>query len=136
MVNFRYKQFETVTDADFSAFDERLAVADKYFRELNGPGNDIVSITNLSAAGCHMVLFTTGRGTPLGTAVPTVKIASNDAIASKKKHWIDFSAFGSDKDEKAEQLLGLIKDICDGKPTKNELCGNREIAIFKDGVTL
>ena len=103
---------------------------------LDGPGNDIVSITNLSAVGCHLVLFTTGRGTPLGTAVPTVKIASNDAIASKKKHWIDFSAFGSDKDEKAEQLLGLIKDICDGKPTKNELCGNREIAIFKDGVTL
>ena len=103
---------------------------------LDGPGNDIVSITNLSAVGCHLVLFTTGRGTPLGTAVPTVKIASNDVIATKKKHWIDFSAFGFDKDEKAEQLLALIKDICDGKPTKNELCGNREIAIFKDGVTL
>ncbi len=103
---------------------------------LDGPGNDIVSITNLSAAGCHLVLFTTGRGTPLGTAVPTIKIASNDTIANKKSHWIDFSAFGFDKEEKAEQLIDLIKDICDGEPTKNELCGNREIAIFKDGVTL
>ena len=103
---------------------------------LDGPGNDIVSVTNLSAVGCHLVLFTTGRGTPLGGAVPTIKIASNDVIADKKKHWTDFSAFGFDKDQKAEQLLELIRDICDGKPTKNELCGNREIAIFKDGVTL
>ena len=103
---------------------------------LNGPGNDIVSCTNLSAAGAHMVLFTTGRGTPLGTAVPTLKIASNDLIATKKPHWIDFSAFGEDKEKKAEELLSLIKEIADGKPTKNELCGNREIAIFKDGVTL
>ena len=83
-----------------------------------------------------MVLFTTGRGTPLGGAVPTVKIASNDNIANKKPHWIDFSAFGADKDKKADELLGLIKEIANGKPTKNELLGNREIAIFKDGVTL
>ena len=103
---------------------------------LNGPGNDIVSVTNLAAAGCHLVLFTTGRGTPLGGAVPTLKIASNDTIADKKKHWIDFSAFGFDKDAKATELLELIKEIADGKPTKNEILGNREIAIFKDGVTL
>ncbi|MBO5291175.1 MAG: UxaA family hydrolase, partial [Clostridia bacterium] len=103
---------------------------------LNGPGNDIVSITNLSASGCHLVLFTTGRGTPLGGAVPTVKIASNDTIVQKKPHWIDFSAYGLDNGEKAKELLALIKKICDGEPTKNELYGNREIAIFKDGVTL
>ena len=103
---------------------------------LDGPGNDIVSVTNLSAAGCHLVLFTTGRGTPLGGAVPTVKIASNDVIASKKSHWIDFSAYGFDKEQKADELLSLIKEVSDGKLTKNELCGNREIAIFKDGVTL
>ncbi len=103
---------------------------------LNGPGNDIVSITNLAAAGCHLVLFTTGRGTPLGGAVPTVKIASNNTIADKKSHWIDFSAFGFDKTEKADELLLLIKDVADGKQTKNEILGNREIAIFKDGVTL
>ena len=103
---------------------------------LNGPGNDIVSITNLSAVGCHLVLFTTGRGTPLGGAVPTIKIASNDNIASKKSHWIDFSAFGFDKTAKANELLELIKRVADGELTKNEIQGNREIAIFKDGVTL
>ncbi len=103
---------------------------------LNGPGNDIVSITNLSAVGCHMVLFTTGRGTPLGGAVPTIKIASNDTIATKKSHWIDYSAFGFDKTAKANELLELIKNVANGEPTKNEIQGNREIAIFKDGVTL
>ena len=103
---------------------------------LNGPGNDIVSVTNLSAAGCHLVLFTTGRGTPLGGAVPTVKIASNDTVAAKKSHWIDYSAYGFDKDKKANELLNLIKRVANGEQTKNEICGNREIAIFKDGVTL
>ena len=103
---------------------------------LNGPGNDIVSITNLSAAGCHLVLFTTGRGTPLGGAVPTIKIASNDNIAEKKSHWIDYSAYGFDRKAKANELLEVIRKVADGEPTKNELLGNREIAIFKDGVTL
>ncbi len=103
---------------------------------LEGPGNDIVSITNLTAAGCHIILFTTGRGTPLGAPVPTVKIASNDAIAEKKPHWIDFSAYGSNKAQKADELLNLIKRVCDGEKTKNEVLGNREIAIFKNGVTL
>lgn len=102
---------------------------------LNGPGNDIVSVTNLCAIGCHLVLFTTGRGTPLGGAVPTIKIASNEAIAEKKPHWIDFCAYG-EKGVKANELLELIKRVCNGEPTKNELLGNREIAIFKDGVTL
>ncbi len=103
---------------------------------LDGPGNDIVSITNLAAAGCHLVLFTTGRGTPLGGAVPTIKIASNDTIAAQKSHWIDFSAYSLNKKEKAEELLDLIKNVADGLQTKNEVHGNREIAIFKDGVTL
>ena len=103
---------------------------------LNGPGNDIVSITNLAAAGCHMVLFTTGRGTPLGGAVPTVKIASNNTIASKKPHWIDFSAYGFENEKIADSLLELIRETADGKETNNEKCGSREIAIFKDGVTL
>jgi len=102
---------------------------------LNGPGNDIVSVTNLTAAGCHMILFTTGRGTPLGGMVPTVKIASNDVIAQKKKHWIDFSAFGNN-DEKAQELFDLVCRVAEGEQTKNEIYGNREIAIFKDGVTL
>jgi altronate hydrolase len=103
---------------------------------LDGPGNDIVSITNLSAAGCHLVLFTTGRGTPLGGAVPTIKIASNNRIAEKKNHWIDFSAYGFEKEKIADSLLGLIRETANGKETNNERCGSREIAIFKDGVTL
>ena len=103
---------------------------------LNGPGNDIVSITNLSAVGCHLILFTTGRGTPLGGAVPTIKIASNDTIATKKSHWIDYSAYGFNKERMADELTDFIKRIADGELTKNEIYGNREIAIFKDGVTL
>lgn len=103
---------------------------------LNGPGNDIVSCTNLSAAGCHMVLFTTGRGTPLGTAVPTVKISSNNNIAEKKPHWIDFNAYGFDREKISSDLLRLIIDTANGTPTKNEINNCREIAIFKDGVTL
>lgn len=103
---------------------------------LNGPGNDIVSITNLAAAGCHIILFTTGRGTPLGGAVPTIKIASNNNIASKKPHWIDFCAYSSDKEKTASELIDLIRKTADGKETNNEKYGSREIAIFKDGVTL
>ena len=103
---------------------------------LNGPGNDIVSTTNMSACGCHLILFTTGRGTPLGSAVPTIKIASNDALANKKPHWIDFNAYGFNTEEKAEALLEIIKQVANGKETQNEKYGCREIAIFKDGVTL
>lgn len=103
---------------------------------LDGPGNDIVSITNLSAAGCHIVLFTTGRGTPLGGPVPTVKIASNEMIARKKPHWIDFCAWGPDKEKTAIGLIEVIRAVADGKQTNNEKNNLREIAIFKDGVTL
>lgn len=103
---------------------------------LNGPGNDIVSVTNLASAGCHMVLFTTGRGTPLGGAVPTVKISSNDTVAKRKPHWIDFNAFGENKSQLCEDLFRLVTMIADGKQTNNEIHGYREIAIFKDGVTL
>ena len=103
---------------------------------LNGPGNDIVSVTNLTACGCHIVLFTTGRGTPLGGIVPTVKIASNEAIAERKPNWIDFCAYGFDHDKISSDLLALIQDVANGKQAKNELNNCREIAIFKDGVTL
>ncbi len=103
---------------------------------LNGPGNDIVSITNLAACGCHLILFTTGRGTPLGSAVPTVKIASNNNIARKKPHWIDFNAYGFDKEKITAELLEFVKKTASGELTNNEKNGCREIAIFKDGVTL
>ena len=103
---------------------------------LNGPGNDIVSVTNLAAAGCHIILFTTGRGTPLGGAVPTIKIATNNTIAEKKPHWIDFTAWGDDREKLTCDLINLIRETAQGKETKNEIHGCREIAIFKDGVTL
>jgi altronate hydrolase len=107
---------------------------------LEGPGNDIVSATAMTAAGAQIILFTTGRGTPLGAPVPTIKIASNTDLARKKAGWIDFDAgavLESGTDLLCPDLLGLIADVASGrKKTKNELNGYREIAIFKNGVTL
>lgn len=104
---------------------------------LNGPGNDIVAITNLTAAGAHLILFTTGRGTPLGAPVPTVKVATNHDLAARKSAWIDFDSSpvldGVDLDE---EFLSYVLDVASGKETKNEINGYREISIFKDGVTL
>lgn len=104
---------------------------------LNGPGNDIVACTNLMAAGAHIVLFTTGRGTPLGTAVPTVKIATNHNLATKKSGWIDFDASPAlDGNPLTDELLSFVIEVANGKKTKNEENGYEEISIFKDGVTL
>lgn len=107
---------------------------------LNGPGNDIVAITNLMAAGVHMILFTTGRGTPVGSAVPTVKIATNQGLFDKKSRWMDFNAApaltGTSMDVLAENLLDYCIEVANGEKTKNELHGYEEISIFKDGVTL
>ena len=104
---------------------------------LNGPGNDIVAVTNLMAVGAHIVLFTTGRGTPLGGAVPTVKIATNHALAQKKSNWIDFDAGGVlEGKDLTDELLGVILQVAEGKKTRNEENGFEEISIFKDGVTL
>ena len=104
---------------------------------LNGPGNDMVAVTNLTAAGCHMILFSTGRGTPLGAPVPTVKIATNDALAERKPDWIDFNA-GSmiDGIDVSQDLIEYVLSVAEGEETANERNGYREIAIFKDGVTL
>ncbi|MBE5948754.1 MAG: altronate dehydratase [Lachnospiraceae bacterium] len=104
---------------------------------LNGPGNDMVAITNLVAAGCHMVLFTTGRGTPLGAPVPTVKVASNSGIAERKSNWIDFNAGPMIEGVSlADEFFKYICEVASGKQTNNEKNGYHEIAIFKDGVTL
>lgn len=103
---------------------------------LNGPGNDIVAITNLTAVGCHIILFTTGRGTPLGAPVPTIKISTNTSLAEKKSNWIDFDAGKCLEQNCDNGLLNLIIETANGKETKNEENGYREIAIFKDGVTL
>lgn len=99
---------------------------------LNGPGNDIVAVTNLTAVGCHLILFTTGRGTPLGAPVPTIKISTNSTLAKRKNNWIDLDAQTSDDNA----LLDLIIATANGKETKNEKNDFREIAIFKNGVTL
>lgn len=107
---------------------------------LNGPGNDIVAVTNLMASSVHMILFTTGRGTPLGTGVPTVKISTNKKLATKKQGWIDFDASpildGEPISNTTDRLLNLVLQIASGKKAKNEENGFCEIAIFKDGVTL
>lgn len=104
---------------------------------LNGPGNDIVAVTNLTAAGCHLILFTTGRGTPLGAPIPTVKISSNTKLFENKPHWIDFNA-GEMINGKylCDELFEYVCKVANGEQTNNEKHGYREIAIFKDGVTL
>ena len=104
---------------------------------LNGPGNDIVAITNLMAAGAHVILFTTGRGTPVGAPVPTVKIATNHSLAERKRDWIDFDASPTlDGNPLTDELLEYIISVAEGKETRNEINDYREISIFKDGVTL
>lgn len=107
---------------------------------LEAPGNDLVSVTALTAAGAHIVLFTTGRGTPFGGPVPTVKISTNTELAERKRHWIDFDAGQLLEDKTmpdlADELWDRIIAIASGEVrTRNERGGFREIAIFKDGVT-
>ena len=107
---------------------------------LSAPGNDLVASTALAAAGCQIVLFTTGRGTPFGTFVPTVKISTNTALAADKPLWIDFNA-GEILDGKAVEevdsaFVDLVMNIASGTHTNNEKSGYSEIAIFKSGVTL
>ena len=107
---------------------------------LEAPGNDGVSSTALVAAGATLLLFTTGRGTPLGFPVPTLKISSNSALAQNKPHWIDFDAgrllSGADSETLTDEFLDLIVATASGQPARNELNEEREIAIWKDGVTL
>ena len=104
---------------------------------LNGPGNDIVAITNLTAAGVHLILFTTGRGTPLGAPVPTVKISTNESLAKRKSGWIDFDASPTLSGEAlTDELLDYIIGVANGNLTLNEKNGYREISIFKDGIVL
>ncbi len=119
-------------------FDDGF-ITKKGLNLLNGPGNDMCAVTNLGAAGCHLVLFTTGRGTPFGGFVPTLKIATNSELASTKRGWIDFDAgavLETDFATQLERLTDLIVETANGKPTKNEINHTKEIAIFKTGVTL
>ena len=117
------------------------AVTAKGLNMLYGPGNDLVSSTALTAAGAHMVLFTTGRGTPFGAPAPTMKIATNTPLATRKHGWIDFNAGvvadgTRTLDEAGSDLLALVLEVASGKQTRTEEKGYREISIFKDGVVL
>ncbi|MCI6118433.1 MAG: altronate dehydratase family protein [Prevotella sp.] len=107
---------------------------------LSAPGNDLVASTALASAGCHIVLFTTGRGTPFGTFVPTMKIATNPTLAARKPNWIDFSAGqlieGKSMDELLPEFIDKILSVASGEKARNEINDYREISIFKNGVTL
>ena len=107
---------------------------------LSAPGNDAVATSALAGAGCHMVLFSTGRGTPYGGFVPTVKIATNSELAAKKKHWIDFDAgqliHGKAMPQLLSEFVDTIVEFASGRQTCNEKNDFRELAIFKSGVTL
>ena len=107
---------------------------------LSASGNDLVAATALASCGCHLVLFTTGRGTPFGTFVPTMKIATNPYLASHKKNWIDFSAGqlveGRTMQELVPEFIDKVLAVASGELAKNEENGYREISIFKNGVTL
>lgn len=115
-------------------------VVTKGLNMLYGPGNDLVSATAMTAAGAHMILFTTGRGTPFGAPAPTLKISTNSQLAAKKKGWIDFDAGpvadGESIEDAAGRLLQLVIQVAGGQKTRTEEMGYREISIFKDGVVL
>lgn len=103
-------------------------------------GNDLVAATALAASGAHIVLFTTGRGTPFASPVPTVKISSNSTLAGKKKNWIDFNAGvlveDAELEETGQKLFDYVIDVASGKKVRSEEAGFHDMAIFKQGVTL
>lgn len=107
---------------------------------LSAPGNDLVASTALAASGAHIVLFTTGRGTPFACPVPTMKISSNSRLAGKKDNWIDFNAGvvaeGESLDTAGQRLFDEVVAVASGKEVKSELAGFHDMAIFKQGVTL
>lgn len=107
---------------------------------LSAPGNDLVASTALAVSGAHIVLFTTGRGTPFASPVPTVKISSNSKLAGHKDNWIDFNAGrmveDKSKEEIAKELFDYVLAVASGKKVKAEEAGFHDMAIFKQGVTL
>ena len=119
-------------------YGERLSV--KGLNLLSAPGNDLVASTALAASGCQLVLFTTGRGTPFGSFVPTMKVSTNTPLSARKPGWIDFNAGvlaeGEPMADVAVRFIGFVLAVASGAPVNNEKNGWREIAIFKTGVTL
>jgi altronate hydrolase len=120
------------------AYGDRLKV--KGLNLLSAPGNDLVAATALASSGCHIVLFTTGRGTPFGTFVPTMKVSTNSNLAKNKPGWIDFNAGviveNEPMEKTCERFIDYIIKVASGLQVNNERKGYREIAIFKNGVTL
>ena len=124
---------------DVLKYGERVVT--KGLNLLEGPGNDMVAVTALAAAGAHIILFTTGRGTPLSSPVPTVKISSNSDLAEHKANWIDFDAgrlvsTEAGAPELAAELFDRVMEIASGRPVKSEEAGYHSMTIFKQGVTL
>ena len=107
---------------------------------LSAPGNDLVAATALASAGCHMVLFSTGRGTPFGTFVPTMKISTNSDLYNRKTNWIDFNAGqlvdGKTMSDLVPEFIDKVLAVASGEKARNEINGYSEISIFKNGVTL
>ena len=107
---------------------------------VTAPGNDLVSSTALAAAGAQLILFTTGRGTPFASPVPTVKISSNSLLQERKDHWIDFNAGSLTEDadfsQMTEQLIQYVLSVANGLYVKAELAGYHDMAIFKQNITL
>lgn len=120
------------------SYGERLKV--KGLNLLSAPGNDLVAATALASSGCHIVLFTTGRGTPFGTFVPTMKISTNTPLYENKPNWIDFNAGiivqGEPMEETCKRFTDYIIQVASGELVNNEKKNYREISIFKNGVTL
>ena len=119
-------------------YGDRLQV--KGLNLLSAPGNDLVASTALAASGCQIVLFTTGRGTPFGTFIPTMKLSTNSTLFRNKPNWIDFNAGqlveGRPMKDVLNDFIDKIISVANGEPSQNEKNGYREISIFKNGVTL
>ncbi|MBR0034826.1 MAG: UxaA family hydrolase, partial [Synergistaceae bacterium] len=128
----------SATVVDVLQYGERVTA--QGLNLLSAPGNDLVASTALAAAGAQIVLFSTGRGTPFGCPVPTVKISSNSALAQHKAKWIDFNAGtlveGGTLQEKSSELYKFVMEIAEGRKTRNEINGFQGMAIFKTGTTL
>ena len=125
--------------ADVLKYGERVCT--KGLNLLEGPGNDMVAVTALAAAGAHLILFTTGRGTPLSSPVPTVKVSSNSALAGHKSNWIDFDAgrlvsTGIESAELSKEFFDYVLEVASGRLVKSEEAGYHSMTIFKQGVTL
>lgn len=128
------------TGAVCGVYDYAQRVQGKGLNLVSGPGNDLCAITALMAAGAQIILFTTGRGTPVGGPVPTIKVATNTDLAQRKRNWIDFNAGvlvqGQPMEQVQEEFFDKVLRVASGERTRNEENNYRQIAIFKDGVTL